>query len=254
MLFRSVEEHSYDLAVDRAVTDLRADEIARFAEEIMPYHSRVASENGLDLIMYEGGTHVVGIGGAIEDQALTDFFTHLNYTPEMAEIYETMIEIWQDVGGTVFNAFVDIEKPGKFGSWGHLRHLEDENPRWDTIVEFNETVEAWWETRAEGTFDHGVLRQGTGASDTLTGTQEEDILIGAGGDDFLFTSGGGDYLNGGAGTDTAYLAGAAEDYVFERQSDGLLLASNGNQTTHMRDVERLVFEDAPETSLSTLEL
>jgi hypothetical protein len=80
--------------------------------------------------MYEGGTHVVGYGPAVDDQGLTDFFTHLNFTPEMGALYAELLEGWAGVSDQPFNAFVDVYRPNKWGSWGALRHLGDENPRW----------------------------------------------------------------------------------------------------------------------------
>lgn len=34
----------------------------------------------------------------------------------------------------MFNTFVDVSKPSKWGSWGALRYLSDSNPRWDAVV------------------------------------------------------------------------------------------------------------------------
>lgn len=249
-----ISDHRHDLAVDRAIAELRANEFAHLVEELLPYHAKVATDHGLELIMYEGGTHIVGIGDEIEDQALTDFFTHLNYTPEIAGLYEELFDAWGSIGGTVFNAFIDVGYPGKYGSWGHLRHLDDENPRWEAIMTYNKAHEAWWETRSAGAFDHGVLRRGSEAGDTLTGTVEEDIMIGSGGDDLLLTLGGSDHVHGGPGNDTANLAGALEDYVFRRQPDGLLLAETGKVTVRLREIEFVTFAKQRGIILSTAEL
>jgi hypothetical protein len=45
-----------------------------------------------------------------------------------------MIAGWQLQSDAPFNAFVDIYRPGKWGSWGALRHLGDDNPRWDALA------------------------------------------------------------------------------------------------------------------------
>ena len=249
-----IEAHRYDLAVDNAAAELRDNELATRLEEHLPYHAEAADSYGLDLVMYEGGTHVVGRGGNVNDQELTDFYSHFNYTEEVAGLYETLLEGWRDVGGTVFNAFVDVSAPSKWGSWGHLRHLEDENPRWDALMEFNETTEAWWETRSDSTFDHGVQLTGTSGADTLMGTGEEDILLGGLGDDMIFTRGGADNIHGGDGFETAVLAFGPDDYVFDRTADGLVTATQGNEVTYMRDIEALQFEGVSNITLSTLDL
>jgi len=35
----------------------------------------------------------------------------------------------------LFNAYAGVFKPGRWGSWGHLRYLEDDNPRWRVLIE-----------------------------------------------------------------------------------------------------------------------
>ena len=86
--------------------------------------------------MYEGGSHVVGIGLMVDDPDLAGFFMHFNYTPEMGALYSELITGWRDLGGQLFNVFSDVYRPSKWGSWGALRYLSDTNPRWDAIAEF----------------------------------------------------------------------------------------------------------------------
>ena len=64
----------------------------------------------------------------------TEFLIHLNYTPEMAALYEQVFAGWEAVNAGVFVAFLDVSRPSQYGSWGHLRHLGDSNPRWDALV------------------------------------------------------------------------------------------------------------------------
>lgn len=154
------QTHRFDLAVTRAAAELRdggvtgdrRGSIAELVEQTFPYHAAVARAHGLRLVMYEGGTHVVGLGEQVNDPELTAFFTQLNYTPEMAALYTELLTGWKAAGGTLFNAFVDVSVPGKWGSWGALRTLEDQNPRWTVLDRFNRATPAWWETRAPGTF------------------------------------------------------------------------------------------------------
>jgi hypothetical protein len=51
----------------------------------------------------------------------------------MADLYEEALTSWSGLTGSPFNAFVDVASPSKWGSWGALRHLSDENPRWNTL-------------------------------------------------------------------------------------------------------------------------
>jgi hypothetical protein len=136
-----ITRHQFDMAAALAGAELRSgfasgeanDTLKDLLERILPYHKNVADAYDLDLIMYEGGTHIVGHGPIVDDPDLTAFFTHLNYAPEMGALYDELIAGWYNLGGTLFNAYADIYPPNKWGSWGHLRHLDDDNPRWDAL-------------------------------------------------------------------------------------------------------------------------
>lgn len=119
---------------DGAVSGDALDTLADLMGRVWPYHAGVAEEFGLDMIMYEGGSHIVGLGARIDDDRLTQFFHHLNYTPEMGVLYQKLLKGWRDAGGQMFTAYADVYAPTKWGSWGHLRYLSDENPRWDALV------------------------------------------------------------------------------------------------------------------------
>lgn len=133
-----VAAHRFDLASEIAARELSdgsvsgdpLDTVADLLTRVLPYHKAVAEERGLDLIIYEGGSHVVGIGPMVEDAGLTAFFTHFNYTPEMAALYARLLAGWSALGGGVFGAYNDVYAPGKWGSWGAQRWLGDHNPRW----------------------------------------------------------------------------------------------------------------------------
>lgn len=137
-----IAAHRYDLAVERAARELRDGSLTGNAEDSLaaltgttwPHQAEVARAHGLELVMYEGGTHVVGYGPTVDDAALTGFFQHLNYTPEMGALYLELMQGWRAVSAAPFNAFVDVYRPGKWGSWGALRHLTDDNPRWQALA------------------------------------------------------------------------------------------------------------------------
>ncbi|AZV79236.1 hypothetical protein EBB79_16020 [Parasedimentitalea marina] len=137
-----ITTHRYDVASVQAGLELRdglisgdpVDTVVDLLGRVLPYHADIAAEHGLDLIMYEGGSHVVGIGPMVDDKALTGFFTHLNYTPEMGALYAELLAGWQALGGQMFTAYVDVSTPAKWGSWGMLRTLDDDNPRWNALV------------------------------------------------------------------------------------------------------------------------
>ncbi|MDN5787431.1 hypothetical protein [Pseudorhodobacter sp.] len=134
--------HRFELATDRAFTELESgfvtgqssDTLVALLTEVLPLHAAVAKARGLVLMMYEGGTHVVA-GPMLQDDAeVTAFFSHLNYSPQMGELYDRLQVGWAALTPAPFNAFVDVMAPSKWGSWGALRHLGDENPRWQALA------------------------------------------------------------------------------------------------------------------------
>ncbi len=137
-----VARHRYDLADARALAELRdgsatgrpEDTLDQLLHDLLPYQAQVAAAHGLKLVMYEGGTHVVGFGPAVDDRELTAFFTHLNYTDGMAALYGDLLAGWEELTDAPFNAYVDVATPSKWGSWGALRHLGDDNPRWEVLA------------------------------------------------------------------------------------------------------------------------
>jgi hypothetical protein len=137
-----MKRHRFDYAAALAVQELddgvlsgnSADTVTDLVTRVLPYHAQIAAQYDLDLIMYEGGSHVVGIGQLVEDEALSGFFQHLNYTPGMGRLYSKLLDGWSALGGQLFNAYSDVYTPTKWGSWGALRHLDDENPRWNALV------------------------------------------------------------------------------------------------------------------------
>ncbi len=137
-----IRAHRYDAAVARAaaemrdgsVTGNRDDSIARLIDTVFPYHAAVAERYGLRLVMYEGGTHLVGLGRWVDEPALTDFFIHMNFTPEMGALYRDLIAGWHRFTPEPFMNFGDVFAPSKWGSWGALRHLADDNPRWQALI------------------------------------------------------------------------------------------------------------------------
>ncbi|QYK42266.1 MAG: hypothetical protein KF887_03810 [Paracoccaceae bacterium] len=135
--------HRHDLAIARAAAELESGFVTGQAEDtlvhlltvVLPHHAQAAQAAGLRLVMYEGGTHVVALGEGLEDAELTAFFHALNYSPEMGDLYTRLLDGWAALTDAPFNAFTDVEAPSKWGSWGALRHLGDDNPRWRALAQ-----------------------------------------------------------------------------------------------------------------------
>ena len=138
-----VEAHRFDRAIDWAAQELRDGSLSGSAENsvrdlldrTLAHHARVAAEHGMALVMYEGGTHVVTHPRDHQDEERIAFFEALNYSPQMGDLYRELIRGWQALTPAPFVAFNDVSRPSVWGSWGHLRHLDDSTPRWDALME-----------------------------------------------------------------------------------------------------------------------
>ncbi|MCU0524257.1 MAG: hypothetical protein MUF72_05480 [Elainella sp. Prado103] len=97
------------------------------------YHQKVAQAKGLQLLVYEGGQHLVNP----ESDRLTTFFGQLNRDPQMYELYTQLLTNWQAAGGTLFMNFSDITPFGKWGNWGLLEHVnQDRSSKYDAMMDF----------------------------------------------------------------------------------------------------------------------
>jgi Ca2+-binding RTX toxin-like protein len=198
------------------------------------YYKTVSNQNGLNLIAYEGGTHVAGVGTLQDNNQLTAFFNQLNYDPRMGAVYQRLLQGWKDAGGTVFNHFNDVSKPSKFGSWGALRWLGDSTSRWDALTGFNQNNARWWETRAADTFVQGKLGSGTAIDDLLNGTNRDDKLVGAAGNDTLYGQAANDSLYGGDGGDRLY-GNLGDDWLVGGQGADTLVYQLGDGADAIAD-------------------
>lgn len=79
-----------------------------------------ASQYGLELIAYEGGQHLVGVGGYVSNDALTQKFIAANRSTRMGQLYLKDLQNWTEVGGGVFCAYSFCGRYSQWGSWGLL--------------------------------------------------------------------------------------------------------------------------------------
>ena len=102
-------------------------------------YAELAQQEDLQLLAYEGGQHLVGVGSVVNNQAITDLFIAANRDPRMGEIYQDYLQEWFDRGGDLFVNFNDIGEPTKFGSWGALESVnQNSSPKYDAIIDFIE--------------------------------------------------------------------------------------------------------------------
>jgi hypothetical protein len=191
------------------------------------YHGAVAQQHNLQLVTYEGGQHVVGIKGIENDSQLTNFFIALNRRPEMKQLYQQMLEGWKQAGGALFNHFVDVAAPGKWGSWGSLENLnQTTSPKYSALMEFIARHNRWWNESSSGV-KIGRYERGNASNNTMAGSSHSDTLLSGAGNDAINAGSGHDRLHGEAGND--YLKGeAGNDRIGGGLGNDTLLGGAGN--------------------------
>jgi hypothetical protein len=106
-----------------------------------------AQTRGLPLITYEGGQHLVGTGGAENNQTLTNLFMAANRDPRMGAIYADYLNMWKAQGGQLFAVFNCVDAFSKWGSWGMLEYMDANRIRahkYVAIVNFVAQNPKWW--------------------------------------------------------------------------------------------------------------
>ncbi|HKB02370.1 MAG TPA: hypothetical protein VKD90_09125 [Gemmataceae bacterium] len=98
-----------------------------------------AKKRGLKLMAYESGQHLAGVGGAENNEKLTNLFHAANRHPRMKELYLEDLKNWKEVGGSTFCVFSSVGKYSKWGSWGMMEwsdQKEDTAPKMMALREF----------------------------------------------------------------------------------------------------------------------
>ncbi len=224
-------------AAARATEVARA-EVATLRDELWPHHRDAAERRGLRLVAYEAGPHAVGQGEVVDDEGVTSFLTTWSYSEEVGALQSELVDAWEVSGGTLLMPFVDVAPPSKWGSWGALRHLDDQSPRWDALMAANARMPAWEQGRAAA-FADGLSVRGTPGPDVLGGSPEEDVVLAGAGDDVVAVE-GGDVVDGGAGRDAAALPGARAEWEVAQEGSRTLL-SRGWVTVRLAGVEEARF-------------
>jgi hypothetical protein len=87
---------------------------------------QVADKYGLRLIAYEGGQHLVGVGGGENNEKMTALFHAANAHPRIGRIYDQYYRAWTEAGGDLFCYFSSVGRWSKWGSWGIMQHFDDD--------------------------------------------------------------------------------------------------------------------------------
>ena len=117
-----VEKWTVDQALDHMETKALPESIRWIKAQ-----KNVADKYGLKLICYEGGQHMVGVGGGENNDTVTRLFHAANAHPRMGLIYRKHLDAWTAEGGDLFCHFSSVSNWSKWGSWGVMQYF-DEDP------------------------------------------------------------------------------------------------------------------------------
>ncbi|MCC7255635.1 MAG: hypothetical protein IT467_06840 [Dokdonella sp.] len=108
-------------------------------------HHAAATARNLHLVSYEGGQHLVGVFGVENNAAIETLFTSANRDARMGTAYATHLADWRAHGGELFMHFSASGDYGKFGSWGAVEYLDQQNtPKQQALLGFINANPCWW--------------------------------------------------------------------------------------------------------------
>src|SRR5690606_29511450 len=141
---------------------------AQFAE--------LADTLGMELVAYEGGSHehhsaFINIPAEDVDK-LTAFYAGFSYSEQIAQVYQAAWNAWAQYSDGPFMQFGDVATPSRWGSWGLLRSLADNNPRAQMLFDLNESSASWFGDGGGTRYQQGVIKIAGNRGETLTGTDK----------------------------------------------------------------------------------
>ena len=87
----------------------------------------IADKYQVRLIAYEGGQHLLGFQGAENDKQLTNLLLSANRAPEMEQIYQNYLDMWQTITDNgLFCLWLSMERWSKWGAWGLLEFYDQD--------------------------------------------------------------------------------------------------------------------------------
>ena len=125
------------LTVEQLLEKCKA-EVAK-ERESMARQAALAKKFGVKLFAYEAGQHLVGHGGAENNQKLTDLFIAANRHSTMKDLYREYLNNWKTGGGDLLMVFSSTGRPSKWGSWGVLEYQDQDPataPKFRAVQEF----------------------------------------------------------------------------------------------------------------------
>ena len=97
------------------------------------------TQRGLKLLAYEGGQHLVGVGAAQNNQALTNLFVTANRDPGMRQLYYNDLNGWFNEGADLFMLYRLTGDYGQYGSFGLVEwqsQPRSTSPKWLGVMDY----------------------------------------------------------------------------------------------------------------------
>ena len=102
------------------------------------YYKRVADQYGIQLHVYEGGSHITGLGTPIQrDAKVFEFLHKVNRDSRIFDAYMKNFHNWKNINGSLFMHYLDVQPAGYSGIFGALESLNDlDAPKYKALLEF----------------------------------------------------------------------------------------------------------------------
>ena len=110
------------------------------AIEQMRKHKALAEKYKVELVAYEAGQHLVGVGGGENNEPLTKLFRAANRSARMGALYTRYLDAWKQAGGDLLCIFSSVGRWSKWGSWGLAEHYDEteaDQPKLKAVMEWN---------------------------------------------------------------------------------------------------------------------
>lgn len=94
----------------------------------------LADDRNIQLVTYESGQHLAGIGGVQNDQDIHQLFADANTDPRMGTLYCQLITAWDEHGGGLFTHYLSVTLYSKWGYYGAADSYHDTDaPKRDVL-------------------------------------------------------------------------------------------------------------------------
>jgi len=100
--------------------------------------TRYAEQRGLEIMAYEGGTHLVAAGNVHAEEDMVEWIKSVNRDERMGELYDLMMAQWdRSETRTLMCHYSSIAFHEKWGSFGLLENMwDDPSPRYQSLIDY----------------------------------------------------------------------------------------------------------------------